>query len=122
MSRHLQYRATLSTADTQLSPTLTNTPVSTPPVVTVTGPQTDTLVPDRVPCIGPRGLIAANVSGGEIRRKAGLEEYVDGTLSSARWSRGTWNGGTYTPTPACGSVLVSSATGAWIRSQASFTQ
>ncbi|MCC7369128.1 MAG: hypothetical protein IT306_11935 [Chloroflexi bacterium] len=126
------------------TPTLTNTPAPTstatatpPPGATatntatvaatptpnvVTGEQIDTIVADFSTCPAPSGISVSNVLGGELRLRASLEEYFDASPGAQSWLWGTWGGGPFTPAPNGGTLALPANTGAWLRSQNTYTQ
>jgi hypothetical protein len=106
-SRYIQYRIDLSTTDSQTSPavedvTITYSPTGAPtPTPTPTPPPglTDTTVEDFA-CGEFADTVVSNMTGGEIRLAAALEDYFDDpALDDTKWDAGTWTTppGPYTP-------------------------
>jgi hypothetical protein len=168
--RYLQYRATFTTTDPQVSaeldsitavhglqtvPTPINTPTNTPtdmptntPTNTPTGTATDTPTNTPVPptntptntptpadgsivqnsvvdfgavCASPSSVAVTEFGDGEVRLAGSFGDTFDGpTLDSTRWLWGTWNGGSYMPSPT-GTLQISGPNGAWLRSQTTST-
>jgi hypothetical protein len=126
----------------------TNTPTSTPtntPTATSALP-TSTLLPTNTPgptntpmpgggsltqttladftaaCAVASDVIATRGGDGALRLAGSFADPFDGpTLNTVRWASGTWNGGSFAPTPN-GTATLEGPNGAWLRSQPTFTR
>jgi hypothetical protein len=113
----------LATSTPTTIPTNTPTPSGQPTATPrpVNGQYTDTLLADFAPCVPLSGLAIADLDGGEVRRAAALEDYFTSQTEAGRWAWGVWDQpGTFAPAPS--NSLLTVPTGAWLRSQATFTQ
>jgi RHS repeat-associated protein len=124
--RYLQYRLTLATDDTQLSPLVTA--VTATYDDTASAPAdgetlTHTTAGDFAACGGLSDTAISDADDGALRLRGGLLDYFDqATLDSGRWAWGSWSSGSYLPQPSDGTVSVDADGGAWIRSQQTFSQ
>jgi RHS repeat-associated protein len=124
--RYLQYRLTLATEDTQLSPLVSavtagydSAATAPPDGETLTHTSADNFAA----CDGLTDTAMSEADDGALRLSGGLRDSFDGsTLDTGRWQFGTWSTGSYLPLPSDGIVSVDATGGAWIRSQQTFTQ
>ncbi len=63
----------------------------------------------------------ASTTDGDLRLRGTIgDEYNGSSLDPARWSWGTWSGGSYTPSLSAGSLALSGSSGAYVRSSATY--
>ncbi len=87
-------------------------------VVCLTATLTHTTTSDfSTACAVPAGTIVTQSGDGEVQLAGSFEDdYLAASLDLAKWTSGTWSGGTYTPSINGGILSVAGANGAWVRS------
>jgi hypothetical protein len=73
-------------------------------------------------CAVADGAFATHGGDGALRLSGAFADAFDGSsLNATLWATGTWNGGSFAPTPS-GTVALNGPNGAWLRSQSTFTR
>jgi hypothetical protein len=114
-------------------PTSTSTPINTATPTNTSGPTntpvagggslTQTTLADfSAVCAITTDILTTRGGDGAFRLAGAFADPFAGTtLNTTRWATGTWNGGSFSPT-LNGTVTLEGPTGAWLRSQSTFTR